>query len=152
MQKPAFTPGPWSIGIIKATPLNPRSLAVWPDSIQVGDISNPVCIVSPMESIIEKDAANARLISAAPELLAALIGLMPENQDPVFEAEGQVSLHALEQARIAIAKATKTGDLLNYCPHDPHHPRHRPPSRLPSPRHREVRSYGTAQSHCSGAA
>ena len=115
MSNQAFSRGPWKIRTVKATTLlNSPFLAVWPDSYEKGQPVQPVCLIAPMSSVIEKDEANARLISAAPELLAALIGLLPENQDPVLEAEGTTSLFAIERARLAIAKATKVGDLEDY--------------------------------------
>lgn len=86
----------WSVGIIKATLLNPRSLAVWPDNIEVGQIAEPICIVTPMESITEQDEMNAQLIACAPELLEALIFCKS-----VIESNGAFEL----SEKLAIEKA-----------------------------------------------
>ena len=50
----------------------------------------------------KSEAANARLIAAAPELLEALRGLMKLDEE--LSSEG--AIEALDKARAAIAKAT----------------------------------------------
>lgn len=102
------------MGIIKATPLNPRSLAVWPDSVQIGQIAEPICLISPADTTTEQDEANARLIMMAPEMLEAILeiiiewerqkGLFPELQkDGWMEAK-------IRNAEAAVAKATGDHD------------------------------------------
>jgi len=107
----------WSIGNIKETPLNPHSLAIWPDGVGVGDVASPICIVSPLAGLDDTDIKNARLIAAAPDLLAALEdiaeGVGRFSKDPLTHAENCIEdMKAI--ARAAIAKATKTGPLENY--------------------------------------
>lgn len=86
----------------KATPFFPRSLAVWPDSIQVGQIAEPICLVSPDVSVTEQDEANARLIAAAPDLLAALKALHSAAWEKGCSA---LLSEELQAAMTAIAKA-----------------------------------------------
>lgn len=83
------------MGIIKATLINPRSLAVWPDGVQIGEVAEPICLISPTDRTTEQDEANARLIAAAPELLEAAKNLRdravldaekyaPEGNEPIW--------------------------------------------------------------------
>jgi len=115
------TPGPWSIGNIKATPLNPHALAVWPESVKVGEVASPVCIVSPIAELDDTDIQNARLIAAAPEMLREMelyLTLLNwiEQERPQWWAEATEGsgIATLNGYRTVIAKATKTGDLENY--------------------------------------
>ena len=89
------TPGPWHIGV--------RTFHAGRDVY--GPKGEPVAVADQELTLPEESAANARLIAAAPDLLAALEAL-------VGEADlGEVDLDdddraKLEQARAAIAKAT----------------------------------------------
>lgn len=117
------TPGPWSIGNIKETPLNPHALAVWSESVKVGEVASPVCIVSPIAELDDTDIQNARLIAAAPDLLEALAACLPYMHDldkENFEDANAGILEdyplsiAFKKMKAAIEKATKTGELENY--------------------------------------
>ena len=86
--KVSFTPGPWSVK-------GDQSTAVWAGSKFVAKsewdlYSN--CVDIRLEAV-----ANARLIAAAPELLAALEGLLKVYYNPGFAP--------FDNARAAIAKA-----------------------------------------------
>ena len=94
------TPGPWSIGNRKETPLNPHALAVWSDLVKVGEVASPVCIVSPIAELDDTDIQNARLIAAAPEMLEALRNLT----HPMASDED------LQHALAVIAKAEGRGE------------------------------------------
>jgi hypothetical protein len=78
------TPGPWRIGDAGFTVFGPPKPGALPETIA------PV-----------KNRANARLISAAPELLAALEALIDRDPAPPLEKIGAVYVNA----RAAIAKA-----------------------------------------------
>jgi hypothetical protein len=91
------TPGPWVV-------IPPRIGAAI--TIYGADREFPVATTcsntSPATMQAHRDgtvAANARLIAAAPELLEALLACV-EAQQPMAQ------MHAAEQARAAIAKAT----------------------------------------------
>ena len=97
-QKAAHTPGPWFVAPSGTTVHDKR---VWFDEhgARCGDTPN-ICIDA-------ETPANARLIAAAPELLAALetaymalIGYLPAHRNDVTDA-------AIGAARAAIAKATR---------------------------------------------
>jgi hypothetical protein len=95
-----FTPGPWLLTIQPATPLNISTVA----AIEQADGEHYRGMIARCQSAehicgitAEEMTANARLIAAAPDLLAALEGLA---QSPMFAA---IEGHAA--ARAAIAKA-----------------------------------------------
>jgi hypothetical protein len=96
------TPGPWSIDC---------NLGVFPeDGMPITDdkTDNEVCVVWP-QSDDNAQAANARLIAAAPDLLAALDYLLEQTVDMDLKhgielTEGETE--AREQALAAIKKAT----------------------------------------------
>lgn len=60
-----ISPYPWQVG--KA--IDQDSLAVFDGESILGDICQPVCLISPSDKVTETDLANANLIAAAPELL-----------------------------------------------------------------------------------
>jgi hypothetical protein len=64
------SPGPWKLGGGKDGDIGPLHLGVWPESTQPGQPGEPICLISPLEKVTATDEANARLITAAPELLA----------------------------------------------------------------------------------
>jgi len=78
------TPGPWRIGDAGFTVFGPPKPGALPETIA------PV-----------KNRANARLIAAAPDLLAALEALLDRDPAPPLEKIGAVYVNA----RAAIAKA-----------------------------------------------
>lgn len=85
----SYTPGPWSAtydGVWAKTP--------WNATVRLATITHP----SPMNGI--DGGANARLICAAPDLLEALLGCIPQLELGNGEAEH------IKAARAAIAKAT----------------------------------------------
>lgn len=102
-------PGPWTISDM-------HGAIDGEDDIMIEYEGFPICTVRGTndmlcidEDVIEESSkemiATAKLIAAAPELLKALIGLLPENQDPVFD--GEPSLYAVLKAKAAIKKATE---------------------------------------------
>lgn len=99
------------MGIIKATMLNPRSLAVWQDSVEVGQIAEPVCLIAPADTVNERDEANARLIAAAPELLETVKNLLGMIKMCGIECpeewSGKVE-KTIESARSVVTRATTT--------------------------------------------
>lgn len=89
-------PGPWvimealensALGVIAEGCLKPN-----------GERSDFVCLVSPMADLTPCDEANARLISAAPDLLKAL-----QNSLPWLDRIGSESVYS--EAKTAIEKA-----------------------------------------------
>lgn len=67
MHTPQHTPGPWHIG--SAFDLSGTKLAVWPEP---SEALNPICAIAAQDELLPTDWNNARLISAAPDLLALL--------------------------------------------------------------------------------
>ena len=95
------TPGPWFFDV------NPDAKA--PDLEIVDDACLGVIAVArpSADSPTEEDYANARVIAAAPELLAALQAFVDAH-----EREGGIEVriaNCLTLARAAIAKATSSG-------------------------------------------
>lgn len=96
MNNTKHTPGPWHIG------MKPGPMIYGSDSSQVADLR---------ADLLDKGerAANARLIAAAPELLACLIDAVRclEFAAPIIEApENSAYRETIAQARAAIVKAT----------------------------------------------
>lgn len=91
MTQAHHTPGPWTANTAPLAPIitaGPKAIA---RSYQVGD----------------DGAANARLIAAAPDLLAALQALLFAADSPALtEADRYMLSQPVEMARAAIAKAT----------------------------------------------
>lgn len=85
MNKPKHTPGPWSI--------TESCMNAW----EIDGLDRSIATVNAVEDIAPEDEANARLIAAAPDLLAALQDFLHADPD-VFAEE-------LAAARAAIAKA-----------------------------------------------
>ena len=88
------TPGPWTIQA------EARRNGRWIKSRDGQDIAQILLTKDTSEA-----SANARLIAAAPDLLAALERL--ESAADTFHADIQIKL-ALKQARAAIVKAKET--------------------------------------------
>ncbi len=101
------TPGPWRVGLTR-TKVGRRyvdSLAVFPNN------GTTVCVVS-SHALIQRDSArdeaNARLIAAAPELLAALVDLANNVETDLSGYWTESTSNFMQQARAAIAKATQS--------------------------------------------
>jgi hypothetical protein len=99
------TPAPW----VAAS--KPSSVAGWPVCGELGTLIADVCSMSFQDQPIPKEAfANAKLIAAAPDMLATL--QLWEAYDDLDEADfaqvGPMLLYAraLDATRAAIAKAT----------------------------------------------
>ena len=90
------TPGPW---ITYETPHGDCIIGIGPDLEPFCDhsVAEVYLDISTDETLDEAEA-NARLIAAAPELLAALVEIVSRNEVQ--------SWFNLDQARAAIAKAT----------------------------------------------
>ena len=90
------TPGPWTIGkrAIDLSVSDRSDYDVWA-LLPIRNGMNEVAFV------FEKDTDNARLIAAAPDLLAAL----QRSLNWLSSYPGEGALMAWEQARAAIAKA-----------------------------------------------
>lgn len=86
------TPGPWTVRVCSDT------RCVWP---QVDGPNDEEIIVSHAMMSCRIEDANARLIAAAPELLAALQEMLSR-----FGGATDKETPAEKQARAAIAKAT----------------------------------------------
>lgn len=99
------TPGPWDIWTdreeneIYGRAIGARITAAG-DSRSIGSIHG---LASNEEAIRDEAAANAKLIAAAPELLAALEALLDQADLGEVDEETQP---IVDQARAAIAKAT----------------------------------------------
>ena len=105
------TPGPWQFNDLDAS--------IWPGPM--GSRRAPVATVftaaqpeselsQESDHFTPEEAANARLIAAAPELLEALVEMLIANHGlPANENDEHdpVRARAVVQARAAIAKATK---------------------------------------------
>lgn len=94
------TPGPWKTGFYRSD--GKEQLAVWAESIKEGEKGHPVCLVSPVEKMDERDEANARLIAAAPELIRSLRTCVE------FIGDGMGSWSFVLAAKAAIAKVEGT--------------------------------------------
>lgn len=98
MPKLKHTPGPWALGELLDPGDNTKHVAI----IQrEGVTQGAVCLVSSVNLFDAQDAANAHLIAAAPELLAALRRLVS-----AYSYDNIPSVaDALREARAALAKA-----------------------------------------------
>ena len=81
--KTNYTPGPWAI----RTASDHKALAVFEESAKEGIYTDAICLVSPLDEVKPHDEANAKLISAAPEMLEVLIKLQPLYQGRKNEFE-----------------------------------------------------------------
>lgn len=89
------TPGPWANEPARTTPGRP---------VIAREITSGIRHIADVRLYEDADSANARLIAAAPDLLAALEALLPilDNDHSVCRAYDDVG----EKARAAISKAT----------------------------------------------
>ncbi len=100
------TPGEWTTGqIFNCDTAEDASLAVFanPKHRQEGCTKDGavICVIAPPAFTTEEDRANARLIAAAPELLAALHHAI----NLTLDEEDEAHVAFLAKARAAIAKA-----------------------------------------------
>ena len=92
------TPGPWDIGPMEGN----QGVRIW----QTDNDKNVKAIIGfviqrkPSRELDAETEANARLIAAAPDMLAALKNMLDNHEDGYGE-------EAAEQARAAINKATQ---------------------------------------------
>lgn len=98
--KTKHTPGPWYIPTIRANAQDKRPL--W-ETVRSKHTEEPICRIA--QDVAHDAEANARLIAAAPELLAAL-RLLIEWYDGQHGDPGVLGSQSVEDARAAIAKAT----------------------------------------------
>lgn len=90
------TPGPWAV--------RPNGANSSPFGIEDAEQNHIASAIFEMTNGIEGARANARLIAAAPDMLAALKRLWELGQEPYPEVERETA-DALADARNAIAKA-----------------------------------------------
>lgn len=93
MSAPKHTPGPWQM----------RSQRIQRAATVEAPGRTPICVTTGVESKVTHEA-NARLIAAAPDLLAALEAVAE------FWAGGDVPPELDAQMRAALAKATGGND------------------------------------------
>jgi hypothetical protein len=100
----AHTPGPWRKETTRTLDDAPISFLRLDWAIRNGSDDNGAVIAHiPMQDdLILQSEANARLIAAAPDLLAALRNLLDASERYIFSDE---CLREREAARAAIAKA-----------------------------------------------
>jgi hypothetical protein len=98
--KPEHTPGPWNIERTHQSPC-----AIVPEG-QTAALAKVYLTDPATRKRSPEYLANAHLVAAAPDLLAALIELERVESSPHSET---VRFLAREQAREAIAKATASG-------------------------------------------
>ena len=98
MSAAKHTPGPWSAGVRSG-----NFIDITHSNNQPGAITRALCRVQARQSWVAEAEANARLIAAAPELLAALEAMLEQlSKGPyAFKDSG-----ALYSTRSAVEKAT----------------------------------------------
>lgn len=99
------TPGPWNAGHMDA-PDGTRHLAIFPAGLVVGQTCSPICLISPLAKCNDRDVANARVIAAALDLLAACEAVLPVYQS-MMEKQGfdEDDEEPFAMLKAAIAKA-----------------------------------------------
>jgi hypothetical protein len=98
IQQLTHTPGPWKADITPRTGNYAGSFSVEADGLVV-------CGRAGVPNRASESAANARLIAAAPDLLAALKLILPIAESYLKKAPGHPDNGKLADARDAIAKA-----------------------------------------------
>ncbi len=98
----SHTPGPWHCGTLRETGINAGI------DVDADNNSNLALVHhEPLDRDSGETKANARLIAAAPDLLAALEGLLADIAEyQTINKLGGEKNHWQVQARAAIAKAT----------------------------------------------
>src|SRR5690554_1887098 len=112
MSKPTHTPGPWRVGAYGTTVMTGRPNSQANDticSLYMPIHSGVGELLLPQDARTEQVEANARLIAAAPDLLAALqkfVAFHDADHENGDQSEiQQLYDAAIESARAAIAKA-----------------------------------------------
>lgn len=101
------TPAPWNWNTMLSASENDKGFRVWANGQWIADVSP----INDHQGNSTNGKANARLIAAAPELLAALKSALADLEDsflPMLIEAGwqpQNELAVLAKARAAIAKA-----------------------------------------------
>ena len=99
LSEPSHTPGPWfNTGPI-SNHTEPRHCRIFAEHESGGPIKKSIAVAYYGESDTER-IANARLIAAAPELLASCIRMLD-----IIEGRAGLPLAAADEARDAIARA-----------------------------------------------
>jgi hypothetical protein len=117
MQK--YTPGPWEVSTLDGRTIGPVRTVIVED--EGGWTQTPLPQLQAVAVVKERTgetAANARLLAAAPELLAALERILPWAEKWVEQLSAQmagglypgINEAALERARAAIVKAAPLPD------------------------------------------
>lgn len=99
-QNTAHTPGPWAVNYSPAD-----GFSVWHDPRQHGDMKRGAVIIAADLRAKPETEANARLIAAAPDLLAALRDLLEWGRDNTSPRDDNSPHNLLIAAAAAIAKA-----------------------------------------------
>ena len=106
--KPKHTKGPWTVGELVVAPLGYRCIPILNEA---GESIADCEYQSDHEGAADKARHRATLIASAPELVAALEGLVAEMVNPVHVhhrdkyAEYQISPESITAARAALEKA-----------------------------------------------
>lgn len=106
MSNGKYTPGPWKIvlGTIKGFNDDGEWLFISPSTAKVGDCGPAICVISHRNEANSTDTANARLVAAAPEMLAALIVNLKKYEDTfilnreLFDIIHEHEIRAIESA------------------------------------------------------
>ena len=101
MSESKHTPGPWTICGMSSTAGGPVTHLVvnGSDGPALGEFGVFICAVSPVESLNERDEANARLIAAAPDLYEVV------REYVAWCDANNVTAPPSQRARAALAKA-----------------------------------------------
>jgi hypothetical protein len=104
----AHTPGPWIAHQRPAAPIEYGHHVTTHDGLTVCNVTYQLPVEIDGKVVEATRIANARLIAAAPDLLAALQCLLDAVQDKHVQMQTGlvVAGPAIDQARAAIAKAT----------------------------------------------
>lgn len=98
--KSKHTPGPWRVDCLANDPKTYGDKSGLP--IVIDSCNDEIC------SVVWDGISNARLIAAAPELLAALEAIYEANEKMARSIDPGNMLPILNSARTAIAKAKET--------------------------------------------
>ncbi len=94
----------WKIGVYAKGEVE-DALGVWPEEVAVGKRGHPICLVSSVAKADKRDIANARLIAAAPDLLAACRAFINAVGNCGYDCRQTDVMDAIKQAAIAINKS-----------------------------------------------
>jgi hypothetical protein len=94
------TPGPWLLSTYSHGPFKGRAAGVYVDEGDDGE--NDICEIPQWCGAGDEQEANARLIAAAPDLLAALKHMVGVVED---EFGINATFGGLQNARVAVSKA-----------------------------------------------